>query len=164
MFDSNWASMSGTTNQIICFISHVIIPEWGEKHDGCLSGKGWKITSSLAFYDDYDGVLCCIHGDGIPSVMTSRVCEKPPTSISPRPCKHASKIQWQSAEWVTAVAWTGGKVACKSGYSFCDNVAGGNANFLTKPTRVLPDWSRGGDIGYDPWLSSVRSVQCGIAT
>ena len=35
---------------------------------------------SSAGSDDYDGVLCRSHGDGIPSVMTSRVSGKPTSS------------------------------------------------------------------------------------
>jgi hypothetical protein len=37
-------------------------------------------ASFLACDDDYDWVLCRSHGDEIPSVMTSRVCEKPSSS------------------------------------------------------------------------------------
>jgi hypothetical protein len=81
--------------------------------------------SSLAFCDDYGGVLCRSHGDGIPSVMTSRVCEKPSTSTVPiRLYIRATSIGAQlSYCFLSLRPILGSAVACKNGYSCFDNVA-----------------------------------------
>jgi hypothetical protein len=47
---------------------------------GSYAGKV-KDNVSSSSNDDYDGVLCRSHGDGIPVVVTSRVCEKPTSSF-----------------------------------------------------------------------------------
>lgn len=63
--------------------------------------------------DDYDGVLCRSHGDGIPSVMTSRVCEKPASSSVSVPmpfCIGVMYIRWHTAELLPDVALPDNKV------------------------------------------------------
>jgi len=72
-----------------------------------------KDSVSSASNDDYDGVLCRSHGDGIPLVMTSLVCEEPTSSsVSvPMPFRIGVKyIHWQTAELLPAVTLADRKV------------------------------------------------------
>lgn len=90
--------------------------------------------SSLAFCDDYGGVLCRSHGDGIPSVMTSRVCEKPSTCIVPIPLY--AHIRTSTGAQLSYCLPSlrpilGSAVACKNGYSYFDNVAETRYDLLT---------------------------------
>ena len=73
-----------------------------------------KDSVSSASNDDYDGVLCRIHGDRIPLVMTSLVCEKPsssPVSVCMPFCIGAvMHINSQTAELLPAVTLSDKKV------------------------------------------------------
>jgi hypothetical protein len=67
-----------------------------------------KDSVSSASNDDYGGVLCRSHGDEIPLVMTSLVCEKPTSSSVSVPmplCIGVMYIHWQTAELVPAVTF-----------------------------------------------------------
>lgn len=72
-----------------------------------------KDSVSSASNDDYDGVLCRSHGDGIPLVMTSLVCEKATSSSVSVPmpfCIGVMYIHWQTAELLPAVTLVDKKV------------------------------------------------------
>lgn len=72
-----------------------------------------KDNVSSASNDDYDGVLCRSHGDGIPLVMTSLVCEKATSSSVSVPmlfCIGVMYIHWQTAELLPAVTSVDKKV------------------------------------------------------
>lgn len=66
----------------------------------------FKDSVSSASNDDYEGVLCRSHGDGIPLVMTSLVCEEPTSSSVSVPvpfCIGVMYIRRQTAELLPAV-------------------------------------------------------------